>query len=344
MRRLLLVLFVVLAVVGVAGTVAEAKSKSQPSSYSQVVDNTTRGRFEADESWGSSSYGLDVYNENYRFARPEEDGSEARFRVEIPETADYAVYARWPEVRGLNASVPVGVEATSGLDWARVNQQRDGGRWVRVGVFEMAAGDDQSVRFSPETDGEGYVVADAVKVIKVSSDEAPSKEAPEEEDSAASKGQEVVREAQRYTGVRYCLGRASRSGMDCSGLTMLVYRKFGVSLPHDIERQYCYGSRVRGQPKAGDLVFFDEHGDGISHGGIATGRGTVVHASDYWNKVTDQDPIRKGLQGCEAAALIVRQSISLPESVSNRSLGVVLREDRCSDGKTAHDSFPGVGK
>ena len=287
MRRLVLVFFVVLAVMSVAGTMAGAKSKSEPSSYSQVVDNTTRGRFEADESWGGSSYGLDVYNENYRFARPAEDGSEARFGVEIPETANYAVYARWPEVRGLNASVPVGVETTAGLEWTRVNQQRDGGRWVRVGIFEMAAGDDYSVRFSPETDGEGYVAADAVKVIKVSSDDPPSKKLPEKEDPAASEGQEVVKEAQRYTGVRYRLGRASRSGIDCSGLTMLVYRKFDVSLPHDVEKQYRYGSRVRGQPKAGDLVFFDEHGDGISHTGIATGRGTLVHASDYWNKVTE---------------------------------------------------------
>ena len=287
MRRLVLVFFVVLVAVGVAGTVAGAKSKPDPSSYSQVVDNATKGRFEADGSWGKSSYGLDVFNESYRFARPAEDGTEARFRIEIPETGDYAVYARWPEVRGLNASVPVGVESTSGLKWTRMNQQRDGGRWVRVGVFEMAAGDEQSIRFSPETNGKGYVAVDAVKVIKVSSDDAPSKLSESEGSTNGSKGQDVVKEARAYMGVRYRLGRASRSGIDCSGLTMLVYRKFGVSLPHDIEKQYRYGSRVRGEPKTGDLVFFDEHGRGISHGGIATGRGTIIHASDYWNKVTE---------------------------------------------------------
>ena len=87
--------------------------------------------------------------------------------------------------------------------------------------------------------------------------------------------------------VPYRLGNASRSGTDCSGLTMLVYRKFGVSMPHDVRRQYRYGSRVSGPPQAGDLVFFDEHGRGISHAGIATGRGTIIHASDYWNKVTE---------------------------------------------------------
>lgn len=97
MRRLVLVFFAVLVLVGVAGVVAGAKSKSS----SRVVDNATEGRLEADESWGKSSYRLDARGESYRFARPAEDGTEARFKVDIPEDGDYAVYARWPEVKGL---------------------------------------------------------------------------------------------------------------------------------------------------------------------------------------------------------------------------------------------------
>jgi hypothetical protein len=52
--------------------------------------------------------------------------------------ADYAVYASRPEVKGLSDSVPVGGETTSGLQWTKVNQQQDGGRWVRIGTIEMA--------------------------------------------------------------------------------------------------------------------------------------------------------------------------------------------------------------
>jgi hypothetical protein len=48
---------------------------------------------------------------------------DARFKVEIPERANYAVYARWPKVKGLNDSVPVGVETASGTKWTKVNQQ-----------------------------------------------------------------------------------------------------------------------------------------------------------------------------------------------------------------------------
>jgi cell wall-associated NlpC family hydrolase len=289
LRRLTLVFLVALAVLGVAGVEAQ----SAPSRYSQVVDNATEGRFEADEGWGTGSHGKDVHDEDYRFARPAEDETFARFKVEIPQSANYAVYARWPRVKGLNASAPVGVMTTSGVEWTKVNQQRDGGQWVRVGVFEMEAGDDYSVFFSQRTSGEGYVAADAVKVVKVSSGAASSEPRRGDSselrkgDSDSAKGREVVREARTYMRVPYRLGRASRSGIDCSGLTMLVYQKFGIELPHDVEEQYDHGSRVRGKPKAGDLVFFNERGKGISHVGIATGRGTIIHASGHWHRVVE---------------------------------------------------------
>jgi cell wall-associated NlpC family hydrolase len=326
---MVLAFFVALVVVGAAGIKAESAPKPASTAYSEVVGNSIEGRFEADESWQMGSYRLDRRGENYLFARPSPDGTPARFKVKIPETANYAVYARWPEVGGLNDSVPVGVETTSGVEWKRVNQQRDGGRWVRIGVFEMASGDDYSIRFSTGTEGEGYVAADAVRVIKAPSATAPSGISRSDSSaetldqggstrqdvvkevrtggsrsprgaSASHTGQDVVKEARAYMKVPYRLGRASRSGMDCSGLTMLVYRKFGVSMPHDVRRQYSYGSRVSGPPQAGDLVFFDEHGRGLSHVGIATGRGTIVHASNYWKRVTEtQIKYIKGYKGAK---------------------------------------------
>jgi cell wall-associated NlpC family hydrolase len=250
LRRLVLVFFVVLVAVGVAGVRAESapKSNSKSTPYWQVVDNATEDRFEADKSWGTSSYRLDTSDDNHRFARPAEHGTPAQFKVDIPETADYAVYASRPEVKGLSDSVPVGVETTSGLQWTKVNQQQDGGRWVRIGTFEMAAGDDYSVQISPATGGEGYVAADAVEVVKVSSG-ASSPEKPPESDSSAnsknqdaakesqtkeaenresgsprdtsassSRGQGVVNEARTYMGVRYRLGGRRAPGWTAPAL------------------------------------------------------------------------------------------------------------------------------
>jgi cell wall-associated NlpC family hydrolase len=296
LRRLGVILFAVfVAAVGVvAAGVTEALA--EPDAEPGVVENTTEGRFEADEGWGTSSYGHGVSGENYRFARPSEDGEGAQFKVEVPERANYAVYARWPKVKGLNDSVPVGVETASGTEWTKVNQQKNGGRWMRIGEYEMEAGDDYSVEFSRQTSGDDYLAADAVKVKKIS-EAAPAREAfkgdaPEATSERASasdqSGEDVVREARKWIGVRYRLGGESRRGVDCSGFTMQVFKKLGVSLPHWDEKQYRKGTKVpKGQEKPGDLVFFNEHRRNISHVGIYAGNGKIIHASDYYNRVAE---------------------------------------------------------
>jgi cell wall-associated NlpC family hydrolase len=278
LQRVVRVFFAIFAIVGVILLVGAPEVEAE--STSRVADNGTGDRFESDGDWGTSSYGQGVHDADYRFARPSEDSEPARFRVEISEDGDYAVYARWPKVNGLNASVPIGIATASGVQWTRVNQQRNGGHWVRLGVYRMEAGDDYSVLFSRETSGTDYVGADAVKVEKVA-------DSSKEPKASGSRGEEVVSEAKKWSGARYRLGGSTRRGIDCSGLTMAVYKKFGLSLPHSDRAQYRYGKKVSGSPRAGDLVFFDEHGNGISHVGIYAGNGKVVHASDYYNKVTE---------------------------------------------------------
>ena len=86
---------------------------------------------------------------------------------------------------------------------------------------------------------------------------------------------EVVPIALRYLGVPYRWGGASPSGFDCSGFTMYVYGRIGISLPHYASWQYRYGRAVsRSQLAPGDLVFFN----GLGHVGIYIGGGQFVHA------------------------------------------------------------------
>ena len=93
-------------------------------------------------------------------------------------------------------------------------------------------------------------------------------------------GQAVVEDARSYIGTSY-----GAAGMDCSGFTSAVFADLGVYLPDSPGGQYAYGTPSSG--KAGDLVFFDEHGYGISHVGIATGYGTVIHASTYYGTIVE---------------------------------------------------------
>lgn len=72
---------------------------------------------------------------------------------------------------------------------------------------------------------------------------------------------------------------------------MNVLEEFGVTLPHSDDEQYEEGTPIpKGQEQPGDLVFFDEHDDGtVSHAGIYAGDGKIVHASDYYDEVTESD-------------------------------------------------------
>lgn len=96
------------------------------------------------------------------------------------------------------------------------------------------------------------------------------------EAEAQTSGQAVVEEARSWIGTPYQYGGASSSGVDCSGFTMRVMEQFGVDLPRTTDAQYEYGTASNAE--AGDLVFYTNGGSSVSHVGIATGEGTLIHA------------------------------------------------------------------
>lgn len=104
---------------------------------------------------------------------------------------------------------------------------------------------------------------------------------------AQDSGDAVVSEARSWSGTPYLDNGGGNGGVDCSDLTSLVYGASGVSLPDDPNALVGYGYPVS-TPGAGDLVFFSEDGSGsITHVGIATGVGTIVHSSTYFGAVTE---------------------------------------------------------
>ncbi len=95
---------------------------------------------------------------------------------------------------------------------------------------------------------------------------------------AASFGERLAAEVQRYLGVPYVFGGASPSGFDCSGLVQYAFGQLGVSVPRDATDQFYAGHPVaRADLQPGDVVFFDTTG-GISHDGIYIGNGEFVDA------------------------------------------------------------------
>ena len=105
---------------------------------------------------------------------------------------------------------------------------------------------------------------------------------------------ELGRRALSYRGTPYRWGGTRSSGFDCSGFTKYVFGKMGVALKRSSREQYTQGTPVSlSQLKAGDLVFFNTNGSGISHVGIYLGGGKFVHASSGRGRVR-VDSLREG--------------------------------------------------
>lgn len=91
---------------------------------------------------------------------------------------------------------------------------------------------------------------------------------------------DLVQYAKQFVGNPYVWGGTSlTNGADCSGFTMSIYKKYGVSLPHHAASQAQLGTKVSlGEAKPGDLVFYAKNGS-INHVAIYIGSGQVIHAS-----------------------------------------------------------------
>ncbi|MFN2267273.1 MAG: NlpC/P60 family protein, partial [Desulfonatronovibrio sp.] len=100
---------------------------------------------------------------------------------------------------------------------------------------------------------------------------------------------ELVRTAHGFIGIPYRWGGESeRSGFDCSGLTMVVYRQNGLNLPRVSRNQYQAGRKINlGSIQQGDLIFFATGGSRqVSHVGIYIGDGKFIHAPATGKNVT----------------------------------------------------------
>jgi cell wall-associated NlpC family hydrolase len=82
----------------------------------------------------------------------------------------------------------------------------------------------------------------------------------------------LIQYAFSFSGKRYRRGGTTINGFDCSGYTMMVFKKFGIKLPHSSAAQSLVGIEVsRKQIRKGDLIFFrgrNSRRRGVGHVGI----------------------------------------------------------------------------
>ena len=104
---------------------------------------------------------------------------------------------------------------------------------------------------------------------------------PDFNESFISTSDSLADSAIRFINSPYLWGGRIPSGIDCSGLTQLVYKIHGMAIPRNSWQQAETGETISfiEESKPGDLVFFDNERGMISHVGMMISGGLIIHAS-----------------------------------------------------------------
>lgn len=137
--------------------------------YNQIVGDLMTSQFKTSGSWVNSTYHS---NTNYggthkAFTKPtKRTKANARFKVHTPYRGVYEVYAWWPADPGYNSRTKFKIKTVNGWVTRTLNQKENGGRWVSLGRYTLDGGTSFKIKVLGKSRQRGYVIADAVGIVK----------------------------------------------------------------------------------------------------------------------------------------------------------------------------------
>ncbi len=93
----------------------------------------------------------------------------------------------------------------------------------------------------------------------------------------------ILKTALQFVNAPYLWGGKSPFGIDCSGFTQIIYKILNYNIPRDAKEQVNLGKEISffDKVKIGDLAFFDNNEQEITHVGIILSDKKIIHSSGY---------------------------------------------------------------
>lgn len=143
-----------------------------PAEFEQIIDTGDADKvIKMGGGWFETA-NPGFYGATKSLLHPVGDGSATfSFKPSLPVEGEYEVYSWWVASFNRSKQTPHVVYHKNGVDTVKMNQSTSDAQWVKVGTFTFTGSPSDSVVISnktPETEVL-YVVADAVKFVKVKS-------------------------------------------------------------------------------------------------------------------------------------------------------------------------------
>jgi len=111
----------------------------------------------------------------------------------------------------------------------------------------------------------------------------PEKRTPLKFPNLSEQQSALLQFASGYLRAPYLWGGRTPAGIDCSALVQLAFKSVNISLPRDASQQVNCGTQIdfSTEWQVGDVAFFDNEEEKITHVGIITGKDKILHASGF---------------------------------------------------------------